>query len=208
MNRRETTKLETRRLILAAARNLFRSRDVAGCTMRAIAREAGVSPASVVVHFKNKIALMETALFEDIERAINRAIASLPPAGDFSTRLLHIWRSMFAFYDGNRDLYRVLVSGTMYQPDDASPRIAGQMKGFLKFLEEMIEGEKRQGNLRPDVDAGVAAYNFCALYFFVLIGFFRDPDISPQSAAETLGGMMQQYMQGILPEERGHDRSS
>ena len=34
--------------------------------MRGIAREAGVSAASVIVHFKNKTALLEEALYEDI----------------------------------------------------------------------------------------------------------------------------------------------
>ena len=88
MNRREASKLETRRLILAAARKLFRSRGVAHSTMREIARTAGVSPASVVVHFKNKIALMEAALFEDIDRTIDAAVMSLPPDADMATGLL------------------------------------------------------------------------------------------------------------------------
>ena len=110
MNRRQATKLETRKLILTAARKLFKSRGVAQCTMREIAKEAGVSPASVVVHFKNKIALMETALFEDIDRTIGKAVESLPPGADLADSLLHIWTAMFTFYDANRDLYRVLLS--------------------------------------------------------------------------------------------------
>jgi len=206
MNRREAAKLETRQLILVAARNLFRSQGAMGCTMREIAREAGVSPASVVVHFKSKVALMEAALFEDIERTLDDAMLSLPPEADMAASILHIWAAMFRFYDGNRDLYRLLISSTAYQPDEASPCIARQMDRFLEFLQGMIAGEKRSGNLRPDVDAGIAAYNFCALYFFVLIGFFRDPGLSPQRAIKTLGAMVRQYLQGILSGERRHVR--
>ena len=86
--------------------------------------------------------------------------------------------------------------------------IAQQMEGFLVFLQKMIEGEKQSGYLRADVDVGIAAYNFCALYFFVLIGFFRDPGASPESAVETLEAMTQQYMQGILSERRSRVSSS
>ncbi len=206
MNRREKNKLETRQLILAAARKLFKSRGVAQCTMREIAKEAGTSPASVVVHFKNKIALMEAALIEDIDRTIGRSVASLPPEADLADSLLHIWEALFTFYDGNRDLYRVLVSGTAYLPDEASPCIARQMESFLTFLQNLIEGEKQAGYLHADVDPAIAAYNFCAMYFFVLIGFFRDLSLSPQAAVEMLSAMMHQYMQGILIDRRHHGR--
>ncbi len=97
MNRREAAKRETCSLILEAARELFMDLGVERCTMREIARKAGVSPASVVVHFKNKVALLEAALFEDIERNINRVFASLPPAGNLFARMMHIWRAMFFF---------------------------------------------------------------------------------------------------------------
>ena len=107
--------------------------------------------------------------------------------------------AMFIFYDGNRDLYRVLVSQTAYLPDEASPCIARQMESFLTFLRNLIEGEIQLGHLRADVDPAIAAYNFCALYFYILIGFFRDPNVTPQSAVETLKAMVHQYMQGILP---------
>ena len=50
--------------------------------MRAIAKEAGVSAASVVVHFKNKTALLEVALYEDIGRTIAQATASPPRKKD------------------------------------------------------------------------------------------------------------------------------
>ena len=62
MNRREASKKETRQLILRAARRLFAQKGMEECTIRDIARKAGVSPASVVVHFKSKTALLEEAL--------------------------------------------------------------------------------------------------------------------------------------------------
>ncbi len=64
MDRRKASKFETRQLILSAAKKLFLEKGVEQCTMRAIATEAGVSAASVVVHFKNKIGLLEASLYE------------------------------------------------------------------------------------------------------------------------------------------------
>jgi len=197
MNRREASKNETRKLILAAARNLFLTRGVEQCTLREIAKAAGVSPASLVVHFRGKTALMETALYEDIEHNIGQAIATLPSEGDLPGRIMHIWKAMFFFYDQNRDLYRALIRNTAYQPDAESPRLAQQMEEFLEFVIAMIEQEKQIGTVRPNVDAKIAAYNFAALYFLVLMGFFRDPAMTPQVAVTTLGEMVRQYMAGL-----------
>jgi AcrR family transcriptional regulator len=204
MNRREAAKLETRQLILDAARNLFLTRGVETCTLREIAKAAGVSPASLVVHFKSKTALMETALYADIERNIGQAIATLPPEGDLHARIMHIWQAMFFFYDQNRDLYRTLIGNTVYQPDAESPHLAQQMNAFLEFVITMLQQEKELGNVYAHVDAKIAAYNFTALYFLALMGFFRDPTLSPQTAIATLGEMVQQYMEGIMTQGRQH----
>ena len=133
MNRREVSKTETRRLIMTAARKLFLEKDVDQCTMRAIAKLAGVSAASVVVHFKNKGALMEAALTEDIERTTAQALATLPAEGDLAQRLTHIWRAMYSFYDANRKLYRVLIRSTVFEPEEDTPFLTWQTITFFQF---------------------------------------------------------------------------
>ncbi len=62
----------------------------------------------------------------------------------------------------------------------------------------MIRQEQALGNVHPDVDERIAAYNFAALYFGALMGFFRDPVMAPQTAVDTLGEMVKQYLNGII----------
>ncbi len=200
MDRREASKRETRELILNAAKKLFLEKGVDKCTMRGIATEAGVSAASVVVHFKHKTGLLEAALFEDIDRTIEEAIASSPPRAGLPDRLLHIWGAMFYFYDANRDLYRALIRKTIFEPDDVSPRLRRQMDRFLGFLAGLVEEEKRRGRVRPEVDGATAAISFVALYFGVLIQFFRDPDETPSMAMDSLAAMTRQHLAGISAE--------
>jgi AcrR family transcriptional regulator len=104
MNRREASKKETRRLILKAARTLFARKGMEECTMRDIAEKAGVSPASVVVHFKSKTALLEEALCGDIETAFTEIVASMPEDLSFRDRLMRLSTGFLALYDRNRDL--------------------------------------------------------------------------------------------------------
>jgi AcrR family transcriptional regulator len=203
MNRREVSKAETRRLIMAAARKLFLENDVDQCTMRAIAKKAGVSPASVVVHFKNKGTLMEAALTEDIERTTAKALATLPADGGLAERLTHIWRAMYTFYDANRKLYRALIRSTVFEPEEDTPFLTWQTITFFNFLEKMIDEEKAAGRMALSVDSYILAAALFSQYFGVLAMFYRDPSMTPTMAADLVLAMTRQTLAGLdrLPEE-------
>jgi len=205
MNRRDTTKQETRQLILDAARKLFQANGPERCTMRDIAAEAGVSPASVVVHFNSKTALLEVALSEDIERNIGRAVATLPQSAPLLERLMHIARAMFGFYDGNRELYRVLIRDTAFEPEGENPYLTRQLQEYLRFFAAMIEQEKKRGIIRPETDAGIAASSFFSLYFGVLMEFLRNPDMTANTALAQLAAAAGQHLAGILTPKEDPD---
>jgi AcrR family transcriptional regulator len=198
MNRREVSKTETRRLIMTAARKLFLEKDMDQCTMRAIAKLAGVSAASVVVHFKNKGALMEAALTEDIERTTAQALATLPAEGDLAQRLTHIWRAMYSFYDANRKLYRVLIRSTVFEPEEDTPFLTWQTLTFFNFLEKMIDDEKVEGRMAPSVDSYILAAALFSQYFGVLIMFYRDASMTPGMAADLVLAMTRQTLDGLV----------
>jgi len=130
VTRREVSKAETRNLILKTARRMFLQKGVDSCTLRGIAKEAGVSPASIVVHFKNKAALLEIALFEEIEITVKQAILTLPQDEDLLTKLMHTSHKMFIFYDTNRNLYRALLKQTLLEPEANNPHTSGVLGGF------------------------------------------------------------------------------
>lgn len=197
LNRREVSKSETRRLILKAARRLFRTEGVERCTMREIAEAAGVSASSVVVHFRNKKALLEVALYEAIDRAVTKAVASLPVEADLPGRLMHIARSMFAFYDTDRTLYRHLIRDTVFEPAEDCPHISRQLDDFLRFVAGLIDEEKARGGLHPEADSRLAAASLFSLYFSILTAFLRTPEMTVPRAAAELGAMARHYITGI-----------
>jgi AcrR family transcriptional regulator len=203
MSRRETTKLETRQLILEAARKLFHTKGPEQCTMRDIAGEAGVSPASVVVHFTNKTALLEVALYEDIETTIAGAVATMPQDVSLHEQLMHIARCMFSFYDNDRELYRVLIRDTTFEKAGENPYLTKQLEDYLQFFGAMIEQEKVRGTVRPDADAMIAASSLFSLYFSVLMEFLRNPDMTLAMALDWLSATAQQHLTGILTPKEG-----
>lgn len=197
MNRKQAFKEQTRQLILDAARKLYFEQDVSQCTMRRVAARAGVSAASVVVHFKNKVALMEAALAEDIGRTWEGALKTMPANGLLATRINHIWLTMFTFYDGNRNLYRELLSSTVFSPETDTPAICRDVETFLNFLSTVVENEKTAGRMDKKVDSMVLSMSLFSQYFGVEVMFFRDPAMTPEAAAQMVEMMNRQTLTGL-----------
>jgi AcrR family transcriptional regulator len=201
MNRREASKNQTRQLILRAARRLFAQKGMEESTIRDIAREAGVSPASVVVHFKSKTALLEEALNRDIETALSELVASMPEDIELLDRLLHLARGFFRLYDQNRKLYRALIRYTIFEPAGETPNLTNVSDSYLRFLAGLVEAGQTQGIIRSEVDATVAAGALFSLYLGALIMLFRQPEMTAEQVAEALAAMIDQYLKGITQSE-------
>ncbi len=197
MNRREQSKKETRQLIFRAARKLFARKGMEECTIRDIARKAGVSPASVVVHFKSKTALLEEVLSSDIEKALSELKASTPDRAELAHKLMHLAGGMLVFYDKNRDLYRALLRYTIFQPVSETPTMTKQSERYVQFLARMIEDEKARGRVRPEADNMVTAASLFFLYLGALTMLFRMPEMSVDTIADLLGSMTDQYLKSI-----------
>ncbi len=197
MNRREASKKETRQLILKTSRKLFAQKGMEGCTIRDIARKAGVSPASVVVHFRSKTALLEEVLSSDIGKALSELIASMPNGVEFPDQLMHLAKGMLGFYDKNRNLYRALLRYTIFEPVSETPNMSRQSEEYIQFLSHLIEEQKARGIIRPEVDLTAAAASIFFLYLGALTVLFRMPEMPAETIADGLSSMTDQYLKGI-----------
>lgn len=198
MTRRDDSKAETRTLILNAAHNLFWKKGPDKCTVRDIAREAGVSPASIIVHFKNKTALLEETLYEEIENTLAKALTTLPSGKGLHAVLIHIAAGLLSFYDNNRELYRILVRDTFFQPAHISPAIGQLDEKYINFIVTLIDQEKEIGKVRADVDSALVASSLLYLYLGVLRIFLTDHKLSVTEAVTNLSAIIEQYLVGLI----------
>jgi len=197
MNRREASKKETKRLILKSARTLFARRGMEECTIREIAKKAGVSAASVIVHFKSKTALLEEALCGDIEGVLSGLVASIPENLGLRDRLMHLSKGFLRLYDKNRNLYRALIRYTVFEPEAETPIMSALSERYIRFLSQVIEEQKKRGVIRPGVDSRIAAGSIFSLYMGALIMLLRMPEMSVDMVSDVLACMTDQYLQGI-----------
>src|SRR5262245_4895044 len=105
-----------RELILDAARKVFEAEGLDGASLRAIAAEAGYTPAALYFHFESKEAIYAEVLrgsLADLERAVSRATSrAKTPADQLRAAAMAFFR-YYADKPGDLDLGFYLFRGGM-----------------------------------------------------------------------------------------------
>jgi AcrR family transcriptional regulator len=170
------TAQQRRRLIIESAQAMFAASNYARVGTAELAKAAGISEPALYRYFSSKKDLF---------------ISTIKATG---TRLLDVWERLASeivdpleviraigvgYYDHLRSRSPVmkLLFQALSEADDKEIREAlhANFAAFIRFLVENIEEGKRQGLIRQDVNAAVAAWQFMAfgltLDLIHLLGF-------------------------------------
>ena len=170
---RADQRAQTRQRILDAARARFEQDGFEGASVREIAQEAGVAAGTVIMHFDGKAELLHAALFDELERALDEALA--PPAEGlpFAEALDAVGARMFAAYTARPTLSRVLLKESLFAPAPWSERFVGQHQRVHAWIQA-----QGAATLPPDALAlfGVAWLSF---FTYALLAWAQGAHPSP-----------------------------
>jgi AcrR family transcriptional regulator len=113
---RESTKAQTRRLLLQAAAEEFASKGYVGANINRISRAAGFAKGTVYNYFPSKRALMLTLIDETAKAHVNFIADHLQEIQDPGCRLQQFFHFGFAFIPLHLAQSRVMVNN-IYGPD-------------------------------------------------------------------------------------------
>ena len=103
--RRQAVSDMKRELILDAARRIFEAEGLDGASLRAIAAEAGYTPAALYFHFDSKEAIYGEVLHASLDRLTDKVRRAIATAATPTERLKQAAMGFFRFYAENpRDL--------------------------------------------------------------------------------------------------------
>jgi AcrR family transcriptional regulator len=161
LTHRQRQALQTRRLIVDAARRLFLERGYGATTMEAIAGEAGVAVSTVYAIFKNKRAFLRVIRSDLLDQAQTREIHEearrqedpelrLEMMAHQNRRQWEFGGSMIAIHEGAAAVDRVAAA-------ELSEVLSSRRWIMTRFVQEMKEA------LRHDLDASRATAILLAL---------------------------------------------
>jgi AcrR family transcriptional regulator len=190
---REDKKLETRKRILQAAKQLFEQEGFQGASIRSIADEAGVAAGTVMLHFEDKRDLLHSALFSDLETAIEDALESLPN-DSLEEQLAHLTGRMFAYYEDRPQLSRVLLRESLFAEPPWASAFAGQVARVHGRLQRVFHAAAQRGEIAEDIDMARLGAAYFSFYYFALISWVQGAYPDPVSMVR---GLMKQHLSGL-----------
>ncbi|WP_374470296.1 TetR/AcrR family transcriptional regulator [Phenylobacterium sp.] len=172
---------DLRRALVDAARRLLETDGPSALSLRAVAREAGVSPAAPYHHFKDKGELLDAVAHEGW-MMLDQAMADAKAKAEGRAKLTAIGIAYVCFARDNPALYRVMYDAARDKESLPMEVKEGEDSAYCKVRNTMVE-------LGADPDAGldlelatVAAW--CAGHGLAEMAGFRQFD----HLKEELGG--------------------
>ena len=134
---------ETAARLLQATEDVLEKRGVRGASVPEIARQAGVSPASIYRRFTDKDGLLREVFERFFERAIAANAEALKPsrwvASTLETSVCALVSGMVAAYSQRPGLLRAVISYSERHPDPVFRRRAGELrKRSMAGMEKII----------------------------------------------------------------------
>jgi AcrR family transcriptional regulator len=130
---------DLRRALIDAARRLLESEGPSALSLRAVAREAGVSPAAPYHHFKDKGELLDAVAGEGwmmLDQAIVAAKASAP---SIHAAMTEIGVAYVCFATNNPALYRVMYDTARDKEAFPDKMQDGDDSAYCKVRDTLVE---------------------------------------------------------------------
>ena len=189
--------METRRLILAAAKEFYSVEANAEAPISRLALKAGVAEGTVFVYFPDKPSLIAAALEEEFDEMLATAWNTLPKDSPCREQLLHLAQVLYSFYSLRPALFRVLIKESLFLQGEWGTRVLDYVIRFVAKVAGLIDEAKARGEYRSDVDSLLAARSFYGLYLLELIGALNEDVFDPLEILDRLRATVMQLETGL-----------
>jgi AcrR family transcriptional regulator len=152
----------TKARILDAAVEVFGTQGYDAGSLREVAALAGISQAGLLHHFPNKVALL-SAVIERRDQNANADVEGATPGIATLAALLDYAR-VSTMRPGEIDLFAVLSAEATRPEHPANAYMQRRYTWVTEVIEAALENTRRQGYLRPGVDAPKTASQLMALW--------------------------------------------
>jgi TetR/AcrR family transcriptional repressor of nem operon len=157
---------QTRQRIIEAAAQLFARKGFYGTSIADLAQATGLTKGALYHHFENKDAIF-FAVIETVRDAWREAVArDVLKAGDALTRLAVLFDNHARCISENETLCLVLGS-LVAEMDGVNPTFMAALEKIYAdltlFIERIVRKGQAAGQVRPDLDARLAALNIVGM---------------------------------------------
>ena len=197
-SRRERSKADKMRRILAAGEKLFSKQGFDGTTVQQIADEADVAVGTLFLYISDKSELLLRLFHYAIDLELERAVKRMKAGRKFLPAVRRFLEDLIVPYDKDRELAKVFCREFLFHKGEVRAELDKQASQILHALAEVIVLAQKRGDIDKGVDPAVGALHFYAIFNSTLAFHLADclPDRSPTL---TLNALLQSAWLGMAP---------
>ena len=209
--RRELGKIDKRRRIVEAAREVFIEHGYEQATTREIAARAGVSIGTVFVYAKDKRGLLLLIVNDELDAVSAEGQTVLDRPGALIERLLGYFRLRYRYWASEPRLARPALRETFdflnpeAQPDAETQRFHSRPTLMMGQVEQAVREAQAAGEVDAAVPAGLAASMVVSLYLIEVRRWLADAEPQLDAGLDRLRAVLALLLRGLLP--RGAPRT-
>lgn len=192
---RQAQKQATRARILEVARTHFERDGFADANVRAIASDADVAVGTVLLHFTDKLGVLHSALYEDLEIVIEQALRR-PTRGRLLNRICAIVQAFFDYYARRPKLSKILLRESWFAESPWKERFGEQALRVSAHMTSLIEEAKQKHEIDRTADPQLFGSCFLSYYFMAILGWVQGGMDSPMPFFKSL---MADYIARLAP---------
>lgn len=191
------TELETKELILAKSRHLFKSVGIKSVSMDDLAKELGMSKKTIYLHFKDKKDLVTEVFQYDIEKDKHACTHACSATDNAIQQFINI--SLLVNNNLKNMNPAVLFDLKKYYPNCWKQFDAFTNDFIFNFVVNNIEAGKDQGYYRPELNSKVVAMVYIALVQSLVQSSFKSHKDIPLNVLHN--HMIDYHLHGICTKQ-------
>jgi AcrR family transcriptional regulator len=200
---RERNKLEKRRRIYQAARQLFEKQGYDSTTLRQIAIAADVGEGTVFLYAKDKRELLFKIFKDDLVRVFDEAYRKVPAEADFTDRLIAFTTPMLRFLQPHGTLARIMVRENFSLTGQVAAEFDTLRTDLNAKFGRLVSEAQERGQIRADRDVAVLIDAIWANYRFYVDDWLGQPERELGDVVSRLRDGMNMLFEGISTEGAG-----
>jgi AcrR family transcriptional regulator len=208
VGRRERSKLDKRRRISEAAREVFTEFGYERANMREIAKRAGVATGTLFLYAPDKRNLLLWILNDDLEDVTETAFADLERehAGDgLLDQLAFVFAARYRYWGADpglslHALQELIVARDVEPPQSSHLSAYRERRVLLKtHVVAVVEAQQQRGNVDHATDCDVFARLVLAIYNAAIRSWLRDDSPNVEEGVAELRLLLALAIAGCAP---------
>jgi AcrR family transcriptional regulator len=197
-SRRERSKADKMRRILAAGDKLFSKQGFDGTTVQHIADEADIAVGTLFLYISDKSELLLRLFHYSTDLELGQAVRRMKGGRKFLPAVRRFLEDLILPYEKDRELAKVFWREFLFHKGEVRAELDKQASEILRALAEAIVIAQKRREIDERVDPGVGALQLYAI-FHATLAFHLADCLPGGSPSLTLNALLQSAWLGMAP---------